>query len=248
MEKINRILGFFMNTEEFFTALNNVAESDGFAFDDLRARLPLGLDSENNTVVAGQREALFTHACVTGRGRTEFIRRLILTLASLYDRSKVNFVVISPKRDYAELLRLNRANVVAPLIDTLDGVMKALEFARAQAIEKDKLGANYGKLFLVLDGLETLSNGSFDCYLPFFNLAHAYGVDIITGVDLLGSLFEDRPQDFIGVGQSLISVSSLDKADVVYAQKNGVLTLPISVRVPSEPSLAETLSYVNGLD
>jgi hypothetical protein len=236
-----------MNTQDFINALSMAAEEDGFVFDDLRARLPLGLDSENNIVVAGQREVLFTHACVTGRGRTEFIRRLILTLSCLYDKSKANFVVISPKRDYFELLRLTRSNVVAPLIDNMDGAIKGLEFARSQAINYAKTGENYGKLFLVLDGLETLSNGSFDCYLPFFNLAHAYGVDIITGVDLIGSLFENRPQDFIGVGNSLISVSAIDKADVVYAQKNGVLTLPISVRFPSEPSVAETLSYVNGL-
>ena len=237
-----------MITEEFFKTLTELSQNDGFAYSDLRARLPLGLDSDGNVVVAGQREGWFTHACVTGRARTGFIRRLILSLAALHERGKANFVILSPKRDYADLLRLNRANVVVPLIDRLESVWKALEFVREQAILRERTGESYGKLFVVLDGLETLSNGSYDCYLPFVNCAHAYGVDIITGVDLLGGLFEDRPQDFVGAGHCLITVSDAESADVVYAQKSGGLTLPISVKYPFCGGVDEVLTELNRLD
>ncbi|MBE5752435.1 MAG: hypothetical protein E7343_00010 [Clostridiales bacterium] len=236
-----------MTTEEFFKELALLERDNAFRFDDLRARLPFGVDGDNRICVAGQRECVFTHACVTGRGRTEFIRRFVLSLVGAYANEQTNFVILSPKREYADLLRLNRANVVAPLINNLDGVWKALEFARTQALLKAKLGESYGKLFLVLDGLETLSNGNYDCYLPFLNLAQAFGVDIITGVDFLGGIFEDRPQDFVGAGNCLITVSNTQTADVVYAQKDGSLTLPVSVQYPSEPSVLESLAFVNKL-
>lgn len=236
-----------MNAEELFRELASVARDNGFGFEDLRARLPLGVDGENRIVVAGQRERLFTHACVAGKGRTEFIRRLVLTLAGIYDSNQCSFVIASTKRDYAELLRLNRANVVAPLIDTLDGVWKTLDFAREQAVLKAKSNGRYGKLFFVLDGLESLAGGRYDCYLPFFNLAQSFGVDIITGVDLLGGLFEDRPQDFVGAGNCLITVSNTEKADVVYAQTDGGLSLPVAIRYPNEPSVLESVAFVNSI-
>jgi hypothetical protein len=242
-----RIKGLFMNAEELFRELAGIARDNGFGFEDLRARLPLGLDNENRIVVAGQRERLFTHACVTGRGRTEFIRRLVLTLAGIYDNNQCSFVIASTKRDYADLLRLNRANVVAPLIDNLDGVWKVLEFARGQAVMNAKSGGKFGKLFFVLDGLEMLDNGRYDCYLPFFNLAHTFGIDVITGVDLLGGIFEDRPQEFVGAGNCLITVSSTEKADVVYAQADGGLSLPVATKYPNEPSILESVALVNAL-
>ena len=236
-----------MTTEEFFKELTSIARDNAFRFDDLRARLPFGVDGENRICVAGQRECVFTHACVTGRGRTEFIRRFVLSLVGAYANEQTNFVIVSPKREYADLLRLNRANVVAPLINNLDGVWKALEFARAQALLKGKLGESYGKFFLVVDGIETLSNGNYDCYLPFLNFANAFGGDIITGVDFLCGIFEDRPQDFVGAGNCLITVSNTQTADVVYAQKDGSLTLPVAVAYPSEPSVLESLAFVNKL-
>lgn len=237
-----------MTTEEFFKELANVANTNPFIFDDLKTRVPLGINSENKVLAAGQRESVSTHVCVTGVGRTEYIRRLVLNLAGCYDQGQVNFLIASPKREYAELLKLTRANVIAPLIDDLSGVWTALDFAREQAILRLNGGnEKYGKLFFVLDGLETLTNGSFDGYLPFFNLAHSYGVDVITGVDLLGSVFEERPQDFVGGENCLVTVTNAGKADVVYVQKNGKLTLPAAFFYPSEPNFADSLAFVDKL-
>ena len=237
-----------MTTEEFFKELANVANNNPFIFDDLRARLPLGLDNENRIVAAGQREAVCTHVCVTGVGRTEFIRRFALAIAGAYDCGQVNFVVVSPKREYAELLRLTRANVVAPLIDGLSGVWQALDFARAQAALRLNGGnEKYGKLFFLLDGLETLANGRFDVYLPFFNLAQSYGVDVVTGVDLLGSVFEERPQDFVGGENCLVTVTNAGKADVVFSKRDGGLTLPATFFYPDEPNFADALAFVDKL-
>ncbi len=248
LKELLMILECFMTTEEFFKELANVANTNPFIFDDLKTRVPLGIDNENRVIAAGQRESVCTHVCVTGVGRTEYIRRLALCLAGCYDQGQINFLIASPKREYAELLKLTRANVIAPLIDGLDGVWKALDFAREQANLRLNGGAEkYGKLVFVLDGLETLASGSFDGYLPFFNLAHACGVDVITGVDLLGGVFEERPQDFVGGENCLVTVTNAGKADVVYTQKNGSLTLPVAFFYPSEPSFADSLAFVNDL-
>jgi hypothetical protein len=97
------------------------------------------------------------NTCVTGSNKTQFIRRLLLSLACLYEAEEACFIVLSPHVEYGELLRLRGGDFTIPYIrkkEDLAPVMKTLKeltFMRAN-------GEGYPHIFLVLDGLETLVN------------------------------------------------------------------------------------------
>ncbi len=237
-----------MKTEEFFAELASLARDNEYRFEDLRARLPLGVDGDNRLVVAGRRESNYVHTCVTGTGRTEFIRRLALTLAGAYDRGQTTFVIASPKREYAELLRLSRANVFAPVVLNAADLWKVAEFARSQAALRRGGGESVlGRLVLIADGLESVSGGGLGGYLPFFSLAAEYGITLLTGVDLIKSVFEAAPQHFVGAGNCLVTVMATGKAHLSRVTDEGVLALPQAFTYPSEPNFAEALAFVEKL-
>ena len=237
-----------MKTEDFFAELAAIARDNEYRFDDLRARVPLGLDSDNRLLVAGEREANFIHVCVTGTGRTEFIRRLALSLAGAYDRGQTAFVILSPKREYAEFLRLDRSDVFAPFIGSATDLWKGLEAVRSQAVLRCGGGEKvYGRLFLIADGLERVTGGGLDGYLPLFSHAAEFGLTLITGVDLLKSVFESAPQHFVGARNCLITVMAAGKAHLSRVTGDGALALPQAFTYPSEPSFSETLAFVEKL-
>lgn len=237
-----------MKTEEFFAELASLARDNEYRFEDLRARLPLGVDGENRLVVAGRRESRRIHTCVTGTGRTEFIRRLILSLAGAYDRGQTTFVILSPKREYAELLRLTRSNVFVPVISSVEDLWKGVEFARSQAgLRRGDGESVFGRLVLIADGLESVTGGGLDGYLPFFSIAAEYGVTLVTGVDLIKSVFGAVPQHFVGAGNCLITVMSAGKAHLSRVTDEGTLALPQAFTYPSEPSFSDSLAFVEKL-
>ena len=107
-----------MKTEEFISSLSDISRKNAYRFDRIRACIPLGRDDAGNVVAAHREEnpARYHHVCVTGGGRADFICRLVLTLSCIYDKSEAGFLVLSPRPEYAELLRLKNADVTVPYI------------------------------------------------------------------------------------------------------------------------------------
>jgi hypothetical protein len=243
-----------MKTEEFFSELAKIAVANEYKFEDLRARIPLGVDETGRIALSVDerlregRKSGFGHTCVTGTGKTDFIRRLVLTLSGVYEAERITFLIVSPSREYAELVRLKGADVFAPVINSLDELWTVLSFVRSQAELRKKSGQTlYGKLFLVLDGLETLANGSLEVYLPFFKIASEGGVDVITGVELSQSAFARSPENFVGAENCLVTVMAPGSGDVTYVGENLALSLPKSFVYPEETEFADAVTFVNGL-
>ena len=241
-----------MTAEDFFKQLASVAGDSPERFNEIIERLPLGLDLEKRFVFARNLStvdmpvgALSRHTCVVGTGRSAFIRRLILTLVGVHDEGKISFVIASPKREYAELLKLKRTDVFIPVLKSVDDLWNVIRVCREQSDLRVGGGEKiYGKLVIVADGLEEFTNGALDCYLPFFSMTKT-GAELITGVDLVGSVFSSSPQSFVGNGGCLITVTNRGVADVSRVSLSGELELPTPFEYPSEPSLSEVISLVN---
>lgn len=241
-----------MTAEEFFKHLATIASDDPERFDSMIERLPLGLDSEKRFVFARAdegaclpTEARSRHTCVVGTGRSAFIRRVLLTLIGACDEGGIAVVVVSPKREYAELLKLKNADVFIPVLTSVDDLWEVIRICREQADLRLGDGrAIFGKLIVVVDGLEDFVGGGLECYLPFFALS-AMGVELITGVDLVGSVFSASPQSFVGSGGCLISVTNRGFADISRVSASGEMSLPSPFEYPSEPSLSEAVALVN---
>ena len=87
-----------MRTDGFLSRISALSAADAEAFDKARGGLPLGETDEGELVVAHREIApdRYHHTCVTGGMKTEFISRLILTLACLYEKTEAAFLIISP--------------------------------------------------------------------------------------------------------------------------------------------------------
>lgn len=241
-----------MNMEEYVAALTELC-TDGAKREELRKGLPLGRDVVDNIVLSQRRERPFTvrHTCVTGGNRLPFILRMLLAVSRLYAREEVCFLVISPRTEYGELLRVRGMDVTVPYIST------QADLAMATATVKDllaqrEMGRGYPRLVLVLDGLESLencnANGDLIEYREIFDLfTRRADVDVITGVDLMKSIFSAYPGAFVGVGNCLVSLREEGKADVTYVDEKGGLSLPTPIRYPSAPSVTETVIFLNSL-
>ena len=241
-----------MRQEEFLNILSDYFQNEE-GMDALRKGTPLGTDSVDKPVFSQLRDEPFTfrHTCVTGARKTAFIKRLLLTLSSLYEKSEINFFVLSPFTEYGELLRLQNADFTVPYINEKSDLEKAkacvLELLALRAREK-----GCPKLLLVLDGLETLAgcnkNGDLEEYRDFFELiARRSEVEIISGADLIKSIFSGYPGAFVGVGNCLVTTREENKADVTYVNDDSSLSLPTVMSYPDTPSVTETVIYLNSL-
>ena len=76
-----------MRAEEFISKVSGLSHEDD-RFEELKNGLPLGLDSTDGIVLAQKRRRPYTlrHTCVTGVGRSNFIRRFLITVSCLYDK------------------------------------------------------------------------------------------------------------------------------------------------------------------
>ena len=95
-----------MRMEEYISFLSEKSK-DEEEFLRLRAGTPLGMDAYGEAVLSQKTEHPYTvrNTCVTGLRRTGFIRKLIITLSCLYEKSEANFLVVSPRTEYGELMR-----------------------------------------------------------------------------------------------------------------------------------------------
>ena len=192
-----------MKTEEFISSLSEISQKNSYRFEQLRACVPLGRDDAGNVAVAHREEnpERYHHVCVTGAGRGGFIRRLVVTLSCLYDRGEASFLVLSPHEEYGELLRLKAADVTVPFIRSSADYLAALDAVR-ELVRMRSLNVGFPRLFVVLDGLEDLPDakrdGMLEPYRLCFDAVGAGKVEIVTGVDLLKSIFSGYPGAFVG--------------------------------------------------
>lgn len=241
-----------MKTEAFMTGISKLS-ADNEEFEKLRKGLPLGLDMADGILFAQKREKplTFRHTAVAGVGRREFICRLLLTLSCLYEKNEACFFVLSPSNEYGELLRLKSMDATVPYIRNKEDLTLAVETLK-ELLRLREYGQGYPRLFLVLDGLESLpdcnKNNDFEEYREIFDLLNRkIDVDVISGIDLMHSIFSGYPGAFVGVGNCLVTTREEGKADVTYVQDDSSLSLPIPMCYPSEPSFVETVIYFNSL-
>ena len=107
-------------------------------------------------------------------------------------------------------------------------------------------------MFIIVDGLEELSdcnlNNDLGEYRELFDLLmRKPDLELITGVDLARSIFSGYPGAFLGIGNCLVTVREDGKADVTYVNEDASMSLPIPVHYPNEPSVMETVIYLNAL-
>ena len=241
-----------MRAEEFISKVSGLSHEDD-RFEELKNGLPLGLDSTDGIVLAQKRRRPYTlrHTCVTGVGRSNFIHRFLITVSCLYDKSEACFFIISPKTEYGELLRLKSMDVTVPYIRTKADLDLAVSTIKELLAQRDG-GVGYPHLFIVLDGLEELEdcnrNSDLEEYRNIFELfTRREDVDLICGTELMRSIFSGYPGAFVGVGNCLISLREEGKADVTYVNDDASMSLPIPIHYPSEPSIMETVIYLNAL-
>ena len=241
-----------MRAEEFISVISGMSHDDN-QFETLKRGLPLGLDSVETIVCAQKLEKPFTlrTTCVTGTGRTRFLCRFLITVSCLYEKSEACFFILSPKAEYGDLLRLKSMDVTVPFIREKGDVQLAVETVKELLAQREN-GKGYPHLFLVLDGLEDLPdcnrNGDLEEYRDIFDLFNRRkDVDVICGADLLRSIFSGHPGAFVGVGNCLVTIREDGKADVTYVDEDVSLSMPVPISYPNEPSVMETIIYLNAL-
>lgn len=238
-----------MRTEEWIAKISEkLTDSDALAM--IKKGIPLGVDEAQNVVYSRVREYAYgiRHTCVTGPNRTEFIKRLILTLSCLYEADEVNFFVLSPKTEYGELLRLDNLDITIPFIrekSDLESAKACLQELLA-LFERER---GYKKLFLVLDGLEELPDcnqmSDLEEYRNFFELLMRKDVEIITGASLIKSIFSGYPGAFVGAGNCLVTTNADGRADVTYTQDDFTMSMPTAITTPTVPPIHETVLLLN---
>ncbi len=241
-----------MRSEEFVSSVSSLWV-DKDQFDNLRKRVPLGVDSVGNITYARREEGLFStrHICVTGSGKTAFLRRLLITLSCLYEQHEACFFVLSPKSEYGELLRMKNISMTAPYIRAKSDLELAIETLK-ELLSLRAFGRGYPRLIVVLDGLEGLEdcnrNGDLEEYRELFELLSGKAdVDVFTGVELTKSIFSGYPGAFVGVGNCLVATRESGKADITYVREDASLSMPLPLTYPDAPSITETVLFFNAL-
>ncbi len=241
-----------MRSDEFISTLSALAVDDE-NFEKMRKDIPLGLDSVGSVVYARKKELPFAcpHTCVTGAGKSAFIRRLLVTVSCLYEKQEACFFVLSPFEEYGELLRLKSMDLTLPYIREKGDFDRAVETLK-ELLRLREYGKGYPHLVVVLDGVEELEgcNRNEDleeCRAILDLLARRENVEIITGVELTKSIFSGYPGAFVGVENCLVATRESGKADVTYVQSDASLTLPMPMSYPNAPSLTETVLFFNSV-
>ncbi len=237
-----------MRTEEYISFLIEKSKGDKEKF---RSATPIGRDLTDGVVFSQKmpRALAFKHTCVTGVGRTAFIKRLILALSFFYDKTEANFLVVSPHTEYGELIRLHGLDITVPFIREkadLQGVEQCVkELTELHARER-----GCPKLYLVLDGLEELDgcnkNGDLEEYRNIFDsIARQPNIEVITGADLIKTIFSGYPGAFVGIGNCLVTAQGNGKADYTFVNDDSSLSMPAPLHYPDTPSFIETVIWAN---
>ena len=207
------------------------AESDLLS---LAKRVPLGWSFDGDTVFSQTREKPFNvrHTCVSGENRTAYILSLLCVLNALYEKGRASFLIVSPKTDYGALF--NRGvDVTYPFVRKKADLTE-IKTCVGELLKLQDQMKNCPRLVLVLDGLESVEGcneqGDFAEYRAFFELlARRENADIITGVDLMQSIFSGYPGAFVGVGNALVTTREQGKADVTLVADDASLSLPVAI-------------------
>lgn len=241
-----------MRSDEFISILSQPSNGED-KFEERRKGVPLGIDMAGEVVLSQKRVRALTarHTCVTGGDRRQFIKRLLLTLSALYEKDGVCFILFSPYDDYGELLRLKNIDFTAPYLRSREDFEK-IKATVAELLRMRETGEGYPALFLIADGLEDLdgfnAQNDFAEYRELFEMAaHREGVEVITGVDVMKSIFSGQPSAFVEMGNCLITTREGGKADVTYVQDDGSLIPPIVMYYPDAPSITETVILFNSI-
>ena len=241
-----------MRTEEFIQKISQQTE-DNARFEEVRRGIPLGENAGGEIVLAQKGAQIYTvrNTCVTGSNKTQYLRRLLISLASLYDAKEACFIVLSPHVEYGELLRLSGCDFTIPYIRKKEDLIPAVKTLKELIFMREN-GKGYPHLFLVLDGLETLEEGKTNMDLSEYSgilelFMRMPNVDIICGMDLGRSIFAGCPGTFLGRGNCLVTAREIGKADVTYVNDDTSLTMPMPITYPSEPTVMESIIYLNSI-
>ena len=241
-----------MRTEEFIQKISMQA-GDNQRFEELKKGLPLGENMGGEIVLAQKSAQNYTvrHTCVTGSNKTQFIRRLLLTLACIHNEEEACFIVLSPNVEYGELLRLTGCDFTIPYIRTKEDLVPAVKTLR-ELIYMRENGKGYPRLFLVMDGLESLTDEKTNIDLAEYSVIlemfmHIPNVDVICGMELGRSIFAGCPGMFLGRGNCLVTARESGNADVTYVNEDTSLTMPLPITYPSEGTVVESIAYLNSL-
>lgn len=241
-----------MRTEELIKAISEQSK-DNDRFEELKMGMPIGEDMSGNLVLAQKKVKPLTirNTCVTGGGKANFIRRMLITLSCLYDREEASFFVLSTNNEYGELLRLVSADFTVPYLREKADLAQAIETLK-ELMRMREYGKGYPRLFVVLDGLDELpdcnKNGDLEEYRDIFEiLMRKPDVDVICGADLGKSIFSGYPGAFLGIGNCLVTTRDSGKADVTYVNEDSSLTLPMPITYPNDPTVMESIIFLNAL-
>ena len=219
----------------------------------MRRGIPLGENAGGEIVLAQKGAQIYTvrNTCVTGSNKTQYLRRLLISLASLYDAKEACFIVLSPHVEYGELLRLSGCDFTIPYIRNKDDLAPVMKTLRELLYMREN-GKGYPHLFLVLDGLENLEEGKTNVDLSEYSailemFVRRTDVDVICGMDLGRSIFAGCPGTFLGRGNCLVTAREGGKADVTYVNEDASLTMPLPIAYPNEPTVMESIIYLNSL-
>ncbi len=241
-----------MRSEEFIALLSNAAENEEY-FEKMRKDVPLGIDSADNVIYSHTHTKPYStrFTCVTGGGKSAFLKRLLITVSCLYDKKDACFLVLSPNTEYGEFLRLKSMDVTVPYVCTKSDLDFAMETIK-QLLQDREGRRGYPRLFIVLDGIETLEgcnrNEDLEEYRETMDLLARKGdVELFVGVDLTKSIFSGYPGAFVGIGNCLVATREMGKADVTYVNDDATLTMPVPMGYPSAPSIMETILFFNAV-
>lgn len=241
-----------MRSEEFIALLSNSASNEE-KFEKMRADVPLGIDVSENIVYAHKKAKPYStkFTCVTGGGKSAFIKRLLITVSCLYDKSDVCFFVLSPKTEYGELLRMKSMDIVVPYIRDKADLDLAVE-ALKQLLREREFSKAYPVLFVIMDDIESLEgcnrNEDLEEYRNMVDLlARKDSVELIAGVELTKSIFSGYPGTFVGIGNCLVATREVGKADVTYVTDDASLTMPVPITYPFAPAIMETVLFFNSV-
>ena len=223
-----------MTIEQWIEKLKQRADGD---LATLAKGVPLGENENGETVFSQTREKPFTvrHTCVSGENRTEYILSLIRVLNELYEKGRVSFLIVSPKTEYSSLLTFGVDATLPFVREKAD--LTAIKNCVCSLVELQTREKNCPRLVLVMDGLESVvgcnESGDLAEYRETFSiLARRENVDIITGVELMQSIFSGYPGAFVGVGNTLVSTRENGKADVTQVLDDSSLSLPVAINTP----------------
>ncbi len=195
-------------------------------------KVPLGWDEEGNVVFSHRknRPDRYCHTCVTGAYRAAFLMDIVRSLALAHEGA-ARFLVLSPRKEYANLLSIKGMDVLVPYISRQKEFEKMVEFALAEA-EARRQNVRLPRFFVVIDGLETLpflpKDNAFT-YLRKLVADLSGGAEIFSAVTFKDRIFAGFEGAFVGVGNSLVSVDALGKADVAYVGDDCALDVPQAI-------------------